>query len=353
MISKILAMLPVFSSVILAQAGGLVVFGDSISCGVGGGNLHNVCSPEGFGGQLGKEFPGKYVNYSRGGDMAADMARTFVYPNANPGLGGNPTYIVYIGNNDHAHYGTVLNEDHRKLFEETDLASVAWLAITSNFKIMGDSAAIKKTGTWIPDGTIPHVAALESTTGGSTLSFPIQTGTGLYIGWRIINGNSGEASVEIDGHAAGKLLGGAPGGIDFQTFNKTTDTIAVNRFRVRRGKHTVKLTVTSATDPKNVFSFVWAGSYVPSTDYSAPPPPRVLVGGVIRLINNAFPYASETVDKWVHEVVDEVHADGLNVVFVPVRDYVNATSDMLDAQHPNAIGHQHLYEAFEKVMKGP
>ena len=283
--------------------------------------------------------------------MAADMTRVFVYPNANPGPGANPIYLVYIGNNDHANYGKTLDENHRRMFQEVDLASIAWLAIPSNFKIMGDSPVIKRTGAWTPDGTIPHVSALQSSSAGSTLAFQIQTGTGLYIGWRIIDGNGGAASVEIDGRTVGKLLGAAPAGIELKTFNKTTDTIAVNRFGVAPGKHTVKITLASATDPKNIFSFVWAGSYVKSDDYSAPPPPRVLVAGVIRLIGNAFPFASETIDKWVHEVVDETKADGLNVVFVPVRDYVNATSDMLDAQHPNAIGHQHLFEAFQKALK--
>ena len=48
-----------------------------------------------------------------------------------------------------------------------------------------------------------------------------------------------------------------------------------------------------------------------------------------------------------YSAYSDLASDGLNVSFVPVRDYANDTTDMANQLHPNTTGQEHLVKAFE------
>ena len=51
-------------------------------------------------------------------------------------------------------------------------------------------------------------------------------------------------------------------------------------------------------------------------------------------------------------VVNTLAGDGLKVVFVPVRNFVNGLpSQMFDQLHPNDLGHSLIRDAFESVWQ--
>jgi hypothetical protein len=53
----------------------------------------------------------------------------------------------------------------------------------------------------------------------------------------------------------------------------------------------------------------------------------------------------------VRSVVATFAGYGLNVVYVPSRNFVDAVAEMSDAVHPNDTGHKHLRDAFEASIQ--
>jgi hypothetical protein len=53
----------------------------------------------------------------------------------------------------------------------------------------------------------------------------------------------------------------------------------------------------------------------------------------------------------VRSVVTTFAGYGLNVIYVPSRNFVDAVAEMSDAVHPNDTGHRHLRDAFEAAIQ--
>ena len=82
------------------------------------------------------------------------------------------------------------------------------------------------------------------------------------------------------------------------------------------------------------------------------PPPtnsccRLLLGGVLRQQNDNNGVVTAAYNAAAYGVFSDMASDGLNVSFVPVRNYVNDTTDMANQLHPNDTGQTHLVRAFE------
>jgi hypothetical protein len=149
-------------------------FGDSITCGYyatpnnGTGYMYSM---SGYATLLDTALAAPQNYLCRGGDMAADMARLWVYPYAEPALGKNQLYTALIGVND-AHFcglltGCIAN------WSQALQASLAWLALPATDKITGAAMmgqANAGASAWEAD--LDFGAA--TTRNGATLSFNVQ-----------------------------------------------------------------------------------------------------------------------------------------------------------------------------------
>lgn len=285
-------------------------------------------------------------NFGLSGDQAADMSLK-VTTDANPADNNNPVFTTMIGLNDSFHYG--YDPDKQITFQNTLMAALAWLALPRSQKIFGQDKALSPTGKWNPDNTIAQGLGVSSSTQGNALQLSMVTiGAPIYLAYKIQDGNSGTASVMIDGMKIGTLCSCGINGSLISTINSPLGTgIALARYPVPSGPHTVKITVTSTTSPQNTFFLEWiATRRFPAWN----PPSIVYVGQITRQQNDTNEPANQDYDSIAQSVVSALDGDGLAIHLVPTRDYMNTTTDMHDTLHPNNVGHSNLRFAFEAVM---
>ncbi len=80
---------------------------------------------------------------------------------------------------------------------------------------------------------------------------------------------------------------------------------------------------------------------------AATPCCKVLIGGVLRQQNDRQAADTAAYNTDALNAASTLIGDGLSVVFVPVRHYVNDTTDMQDTLHPNYYpGQLNLKTAF-------
>ena len=127
-----------------------------------------------------------------------------------------------------------------------------------------------------------------------------------------------------------------------------TDSLALLRIpSLGPGAHTFTFTQTS-----NALS--GAAIVAVGTPFTGDPAlrPRVLVGTIPFGLNHAnennnLPYIADQKAN-----VALLAGDGLDVELYDSRTYMTgSTADMLDSRHPNALGHQEIFKAFEDTLK--
>jgi hypothetical protein len=272
-------------------ASGVTLYGDSITVGFGA-----TYPWQSYAGLISGVFGTPFANSARSGDQAADTARVWVFPNTVTtysnigqatvqGVNSSITFIqpkspnssVMIGTNDGNGCGS--SAGCQANYSHALQAVVSDLAIPNQFKTWGQSCATT-SGTTAPDNTIPGVPALESITNGTVITCVTPSNpnsTTVDVVWRGIDGNTGTATVSVDGVAEGTLNGFGFNGQVIHTQNATTDTLFANEYTVTAATtHTVVFTVTSATGASNIFSAVYVAA-LPTGGYTTTSPPSVLV----------------------------------------------------------------------------
>ncbi len=120
----------------------LRIFGDSIAMGYSATNRETL----GFGGLIASDIGYSQINRAVSGAGACDTNNNQIFPNENPSATNSPMFIVMAGNNDGFYKGL----SYQANFKLCQTASIAWLAIPSQYKVMGQNA----TGTthWSSSG---------------------------------------------------------------------------------------------------------------------------------------------------------------------------------------------------------
>lgn len=311
---------------------GYNAFGDSITAGTGGSPWYVAA--------IASDTGATTTNRGLSGYYAFNMASDEIFPYENPTEKNETLYTILIGTNDANNKGLGTWEG---IYKNCLQASAAWLAIPATSKVFGQDAGNTTSGSWANDDTYQTGIGFKSTTNASTLSIPITTyGGPLYLWYRTIDGDAGVFTVQIDGDTARSVNG-------FTTPASGGNSIGILRMpNIAAGSHAVLVTVTSSTNASNIVSILAVGTVPQNRDYKCP---KVFVGGVIRQASdaNAATTAGYNADALV--TISQLTADGLPVYFVDVRKFVNSSTDMNDALHPNSIGHSHLRDAFESVMQ--
>jgi lysophospholipase L1-like esterase len=325
-------------------------FGDSITCGyyaLPNDGVGYMYSNEGYASLLNAKVGGVAKDLCRGGDMAADMARLWVYPNAEPGLAESQLYTVLIGTND-AHFcggaaGCLAN------WGASLAASLAWLALPATDKVLGSAMAVSQ-GAWSSDMEFG-----ESTThNGATLSFEVNqavAGHELHVAYRVFDATArlgGTAVVTVDGIPVTTLSATVATGHPIATQNGGTDTVFLAAVPLGvEGKHKVTITTTSAEG--GFFSVLWAGTS--SGNYAqVKGAPTVLIGQVTPTGNDDLNGVVAQYNAALAPLVAKLVAEGMNIVVAPTAKAFDPATEMSDLLHPNNAGHAKLAAAFAQAL---
>lgn len=309
-----------------------IAFGDSITAGTGGSPWYVY--------DLMIDSGAATTNRGISGYYCSNMVSDQIFPNENPTEKNQTVYSILIGTNDANNKGLGAWED---IYKNCLGAGASWLAIPTTSKVFGQDAGNTPTGSWSNDNTYQTGIGLKSHTSGDSLSVPITTyGGPLYIWHRLVDGGGGVFEVQVDG--------GTPLSVDcFTSPLMGGDSVGMVRIPdIAAGSHTVLITLTSATSAGNIVSVLGVGTVPQNVHYKCP---KVFVGGVLRQASDANASITSGYNDDSFDVISELNLDGLSVYFVNVRNYVNTTTDMNDALHPNTTGHSHLRDAFESIMQ--
>jgi lysophospholipase L1-like esterase len=338
---------------------GLWTFGDSITVGASAtDDAHS------YTGLMANDFVvtvAQPKNFAVSGTYGAD-ANSAIFTNVVPKEGSNPIITLMIGTND-ANNGSIIVPGYTTTFTQLQMASAARAALSDINTIAGNASSITKTGTWGSDTTYPPITGMSSTTNGSTASTSIIAPAGLiYLYYALFATSGGKFTVSIGGALATDTVTGnteltsQPATAFYAA--SVTRAVGLARYVVTPGTHNVVVTITSAGGAGNQVS-IFGFAIPPNVVNRGTTAAKIFVAGTIRQQNDLLSANTALADSTTKAAMAVLSGDGLNVHFVDVRKYVNATLDMSDVAvqnvpasglppvHPNDSGHNHLRQAFE------
>ena len=306
-------------------------FGDSITAGfyAGAPNQYvNVIQAE--------KHLEPLANRAIPAQLSCDMADTQIFPYELSAQSGNPVYTEMIGTNDAISKGVGAYENN---YNACLKAALSWLGVPSTKKTF--ATACRPSGTWSADNAYGAGIGLIAAMKGASLSCTITTTGGpIYAWYRMADVNGGTFSYSVDGGP--------------KTTINTTPSPPINTQKGgMHGENVIRITGLPASSHKILFTTanenpVSIGAIGTPGERSCC---RILTGGVMYQQNDQDTAATAAYNKDAQDDVALLKKDGLDIVFVDVRHYVNATSDMIDLLHPNDTGHRHLADAFEAMWE--
>jgi hypothetical protein len=315
--------------------------GDSITCGVGAAGTTS-CSTLGFANIL-SNYSGAYLT-NRGiqGEMACDEDYNEIMANENPSLSTLTYFTNMIGTNDANTKGVGTYEN---IFKTCHQAGLAWLGVPAEYKVFATTGCTT-TGTWSADnsGWVAGLA-LFSNAAAATISCPITTTGGpIYAWYKIADANTGAGTYSLDGGTPVAFTTATLPTIS--TLNGGTQGMSLIRLaNITAGNHTLLFTVTSGNSGNGI-SIGGIGT-PPALAYGTQP--IIYSTGVIKQQNDANSAATLAYDTDAQADNNLLASDGLKIRNINVRNYVNSTTDMYNAEHPNLTGHQHIAQAINAI----
>jgi len=280
-----------------------------------------VWPSQGLGNLLCQKVGGVCTNLSVSGSMAPDMAIGQLWPNVQNTYTYPLATIIEAGVND-ANSGGVNYEQN---YQYTLQGMVAQAAIPVTNKVWANNATISGTATSFT--AVPGIQGSQSTTNGTSWTFTVGYGTKVDVAWWASDSNGGTASLSIDGGAAtDTLLAYGLNSTNIVTGNGATTTIFDKEYTVpTASSHTVVITVTSATGAGNKFAPIFAAT---PTVLATASQPTVYVYGVPYENADTKSTTTAAFNTIAQNVAAIYRGDGLPVYFVPVRNFMNFTTDM-------------------------
>jgi hypothetical protein len=322
-------------------------YGDSITYGYGLSNPSTQDYVVFLASQLGLPF----VNYAHSGDQACDLPTNQIFPNAeSPTLETKAFYSLLISTNDVDVKGTGTYE---AVFNLCQQASIAWLALPVEDKVLASSATVTVIGPATLD-TAHNWNAMVTNAPDASVTFPFTLAAAgpLYVWYRITDGNLGSFSYAVDGSILGS--GSSATLPPMQTQNGNTESLALLRLpSLPAGPHALRLTQTS---PGLAGMGVVAIGIPPST--YQPNLPEVLVGTTPRQRSGGGAPCSDTLapcSVYTSDITANVSIfarDGLNVHLFDTAKYMTGSpAEFLDSIHPNALGHAEIFRSIQDSLR--
>jgi hypothetical protein len=287
------------------------------------------------------------ADYAISGDQACDIPTSQIFPNSdNPPASGSPLYSLMVGTNDQDDRGA----DYLPVFNLCHQATIAWLALPADLKVLATSSNVTTSGPGAIETTDNWNDWVTGTLNAS-ITFPISlTAPGpIYLWPRIVENDAGTFSYAVDGTVLGTFA--TYPGISIRTVNGTSDSMGFIRIPgMAAGKHTVTLTQTSTSGTMRIVAI----GAPPSATRTLPTvivtdPPLEGAGSAAECIVNMA--ICNTYAANVQANAQLFAGDGLAVRYIDNHPYMHGTaSEMNDSLHPNALGQSELATALETVV---
>ena len=314
-------------------------YGDSITAGVGVSNVSFVYA------SLAASYNHlTLTDYAISGDQACDVPTRQIFANADsPALASAGLYSLLIGTNDATFRGAGANET---TFNLCDQAAISWLATPLESKLLATAGSVQVSGASHLE-TQDNFNAVTTDALGATITFPFTRSVAapVYLWYRITDNNPYSFTCGFDGGAE-TTFNNAPAPA-IQTYNNTTTSVGVYRFgAVAAGSHSLRCTQRSA----GTFGMGLIAIGGPPAAGTAMRP-RLLVGLLSPQLNGAHSTDITAYDADIRSNVALFAGDGLDVELFDASKYMTGTTaDLFDLVHPNVLGQQEIFQAFEQVL---
>ena len=349
-------------SAVVIQSSSQVSEGDSITGGyLVAGTCNNGASGCAYPSLLTYDERSTLIDRAVSGQQACDMVDQQTVLSDLTTADSNPIYSMLIGTNDANHH--TATDGYNTTFNACHQAAMAWVAAYKKFA--ANATNCTDSAGWLAWNVKNYSLIGEfTTTPGSTKSCPITTTGGpLYAWYWMGDSNTGAFTYSVDGGTAVAATTQPSAGIN--TANGGHAGWGLIRVPVAAGSHTILFTATSASSNNGV-AIGAVGTTSPQATYQGP---HLFVGGVPRQQGDANSASTAYYDGLVKANVALLAGDGLNVTYVPIRNYLctsqlagvcynnSGIADMntpaVDSGglHPNNVGHVDLKQAFEEVIQ--
>ena len=297
---------------------------------------------------MGDDLKFAVTDYAIGGSQACDLVPTQIFANKeNPSIASDMLYSVMIGTNDSARNVA----GYTPVFSACYQAAIAWLAVTSEFKVRANDPSVTTHGTGSLE-TDHNWDSWTTSSQGASITFPLTVSSArpLYIWAQMLDGDPGTYSYSLDGTVVGNSV--TEPSVDISTTNGTYNSLQLLRIpSVSAGSHTITLTQTSIGGTMRIVGI----GVPPDTRQGAP---VVLASDIPYSLNTASTGCSGTATPSlmymaeIENAVELLSGDALNITYIPTREYMFGTAaELADQVHPNAVGHKELSNAFLSGLK--
>jgi hypothetical protein len=288
-------------------------------------------------------------NYAIPGAEACDIPTTEIFPSRDsPTLAAHPTYTILIGTNDSGIGGV---GPYEAVFILCHEASISWLAIPAEYKVLATGSGVTTSGPGAID-TTNNWNSWTTEGMGSSVSFTITTSKpGAIYAWpRINDDNPSTYTYSLDGVVIG--TGNVQTTPLIATGNGTSNSLSFIRLPpVPAGKHVVTFMQTSAG--ATGVSVVGIATPAAATGDTFP----TVLAGIIPFELQGASASCDSTDgdcaAYNLDIEADVNlfvADGLNVRIFNTRNYMFGTAaEMNDTWHPNAFGQLELSHSVEAI----
>ncbi len=303
------------------------------------------------------------------GYFACDLAQYETMPNDLTTVDGNGIYSLMIGTNDANNHTTT--DGYSTTFNACHQAALAWIAVANKWAANGVNCTDSpSTGAWAPWSGLntPTLIGEYTNTLNATKTCSVTTTGGpIYAWYWMQNPNPGAGTYSVDGGTPVAFTT-APAVAISSLSTSVHYGWALIRVPVAAGTHTL---VFKNTTSGSGIVIAAIGTPLPTATYQQP---HLFVGGVPKQQGNANSAVTAYFDSLVQANVALLAGDGLDITYVPIRNYLctslatvggvanqcvnnQGVADMntLTADtaglHPNTQGHIDLKQAFEAAMQ--
>lgn len=229
------------------------------------------------------------------------------------------------------------------------MANIAWLAIPYDKKTVPSStpASFQGPGAWSAS-TDYAGDSLKTSTINSYFETTFRGNT-FYLAHTVRDGSGGTFQVVIDSvNVMPEVVSSGFEGADVVGNDPARDWgQSLLRFpNLGPGLHTIRLTVTSATDVANVVQVDWWAAIAGDLFVNGP---TVVVGEITPRSEDYFWPRINDYNEIIRRNVQLLNSDGLNICVAPTYSHINVDTDFVgsDDIHPNTSpGMDHIMDAF-------
>ncbi len=285
------------------------------------------------------------------GSIACDLMPYQILGNAlGPTETNAPLSSVMVGTNDVVFRSSVAYEP---VFRACHQATLAWLAIPREYKILAADAAVRiLSGVWMSSPRafdLNTFGTLFNRSGTGSVQYAVTSaGTPIYLWYLISDQLSGSFTVSVDGTPTGvTYLTQSSPSISSMIASNASMGYGLARITAPPGPHVLEVDIQSGS-----VGILAVGT--PPSAGGASNHPTVLVTDVPNELTTNPAASPALAAEYTRDVQDDatvLQGDGLDLRFVPTQQLMLGTpGEMYDQVTPNALGHAHIATALEDVF---